>query len=127
PISLDQLAPEERYALEPADHASADRVYDRAWALTLLEQARTRLRAEFAAAGRTARFESLEQFLPGEQSTATYAEIASHLGVAEGTIKSEVSRLRQRYGMVLREELGQTLGNVTDLEDELRHLCQSLS
>src|SRR5262245_44994701 len=51
PISLDQLAPEERYALEPADHASADRVYDRAWALTLLEQARTRLRAEFAAAG----------------------------------------------------------------------------
>jgi RNA polymerase sigma-70 factor (ECF subfamily) len=85
------------------------------------------LREEFREAGKGERFELLEQFLPGESATAKYAEIAIQLGVAEGTVKSDVSRLRRRYGEVLREELLQTLGSVTDLEDELQHLFESLS
>jgi len=126
PISLDELAPEERYSLEPTDSLSADKLYDRTWALTLIEKTRTRLRDEFIAAGRSGRFEMMEQFLPGAQASITYAEIAARLEVAEGTVKSDVSRLRRRYGELLREELVQTLGNVTDLEDELHHLFESL-
>ena len=126
-IALDALAPEDRYALEPADNLSADKVYDRTWALALLDKARGRLREEFAAVGRAERFETLEQFLPGEESTATYGEIADGLGVAEGTIKSDVSRLRRRYGELLREEVANTVGSMTDLDDELRHLVEALS
>jgi RNA polymerase sigma-70 factor (ECF subfamily) len=126
-LSLDELAPEARYSLEPTDSLSADKVYDRTWALTLLEKTRARLCEEFKQAEKAARFEMLEQFLPGEQASATYAEIASRFAVAEGTVKSDVSRLRRRYGELLREELVQTLGSVTDLEDELQHLFESLS
>ena len=126
-ISLDELGPEARYSLEPTDNLSADKAYDRTWALTLLEKTRARLREEFREAGKGERFEVLEQFLPGESASARYAEIAIQLGVAEGTVKSDVSRLRRRYGEVLREELVQTLGSVTDLEDELHHLFESLS
>lgn len=126
PIALDALTPEDRYVLEPADSLSADKVYDRTWALALLDKARGRLRGEFAAAGRAGRFEFLEQFLPGEESTTTYSEIADQLGVAEGTIKSDVFRLRRRYGELLREEVANTVGSSTDLEDELRHLVEAL-
>ena len=126
PIYLDELSPEERYSLEPTDSLSADKVYDRTWALTLLEKTRARLGDEFTAAGRVERFAMLERFLPGEQSSSTYAEIATRLSVAEGTVKSDVSRLRRRYGELLREELVQTLGSVTDLDDELRHLFEAL-
>lgn len=127
PISLDELEPEVRYSLGPTDNLTADKAYDRTWALTLLGQTRARLRQEFNEAGKGERFEVLEQFLPGESASATYAEIATRLGVAEGTVKSDVSRLRRRYGEVLREELIQTLGSVTDLEDEMHHLFESLS
>jgi RNA polymerase sigma-70 factor (ECF subfamily) len=126
-ISFDELDPEQRYRLEPADGLSADKIYDRAWALMLLDKTRARLREEFSAAARRERFEILEQFLPGEASSATYAEIATRLGVAEGTVKSDVSRLRRRYGEVVREELAHTMGNQTDLDDELRHLFHALS
>jgi RNA polymerase sigma-70 factor (ECF subfamily) len=127
PISLDELAPEERYALEPTDHLSADKVYDRSWALTLIEKARGGLREEFAVAGREDRFQVLEQFLPGQAATTSYTEVATQLGVAEGTVKSDVSRMRRRYGELLREELMQTVGSATDFEDELHHLFQALS
>lgn len=112
--------------MDPADNLSADKAYDRTWALTLLEKTRARLREEFRETGKGERFEALEQFLPGESASATYASIAARLGVAEGTVKSDVSRLRRRYGEALREELVQTIGSVTDLEDELNHLFESL-
>jgi RNA polymerase sigma-70 factor (ECF subfamily) len=90
PLSFDEMSPEERYSLEPSDTLSPDKLYDRTWAMTLLEKTRTRLREEFKTAGKAERFEMLEQFLPGEQAKTSYAELAKRLGVAEGTIKSEV-------------------------------------
>jgi RNA polymerase sigma-70 factor (ECF subfamily) len=85
------------------------------------------LREEFATAGRVERFDVLEQFLPGERTSVTYAKVAGRLGVAEGTIKSDVSRLRRRYGELLRAEVAHTVGSHADLEDELRHLLAALS
>lgn len=126
PLSLDALEPEQRYALEPVDQLSADKAYDRFWALSLLEQARAQLRDEFSAAGRLERFERLEQFLPGREGAESYGDLAQQLGMPEGTIKSDVSRLRRRYGELLRAEVAQTLGTHTDLEDELRHLLEAL-
>ena len=126
PLSLDALEGEERYALEPIDALSADRAYDRAWATSLLEQARRRLREEFTTAGRAERFEKLEQFLPGEQSLTPYAELAVQFQVTEGAIKADVSRLRRRYGELLRAEVAHTIGTHTDLDDELRHLVEVL-
>lgn len=125
-LSLDQLSPNQLNALESADCLSPEKAYDRSWALVLLEQARTRLRAEFDSAGRLERFELLEQFLPGADAVSSYAEIARRLGMAEGTIKSDVSRLRRRYGEMVREEVALTLGRQMDLDDELRHLFQAL-
>ncbi len=125
-ISLDAFDPEERYALEPAELHGADRAYDRVWAMLALDQARRKLRDQFAAAGQANRFETLEQFLPGEPSTETYAIVAQRLGVAEGTVKSDVSRLRRRYGELVREEVAQTVGSHTDLEEELSHLLEAL-
>lgn len=126
PLSLDALEPEERYALEPVDNMSADRAYDRFWAMSLLEQARAKLREEFRSAGRAERFEKLEQFLPGREGADSYADLAATFGVPEGTIKSDVSRLRRRYGELLRSEVAHTLGTHTDLDDELRHLLEAL-
>jgi DNA-directed RNA polymerase specialized sigma24 family protein len=125
-MSLDALDPEARYALEPADHLSADKLYDRTWALRLLDVARARLRDESTSEDREARFEALEQFLPGQESSTTYVEIAALLGVAEGTIKASVSRLRRRYGELLREEVAKVVGSMTDVDDELHNLIEAL-
>jgi len=125
-IALDALDPEERYALEPVDRLSPDKAYDRFWALNLLEQARTRLREEFADAGRAERFAKLEQFLPGRESVDAYGDLASQFDVTVGAIKADVSRLRRRYGELLRDEVGQTLGTHADLDDELKHLIEVL-
>ncbi|MCI0747388.1 MAG: sigma-70 family RNA polymerase sigma factor [Verrucomicrobia subdivision 3 bacterium] len=126
-VSLDALEPEDRYAFEPVDSLSADKAYDRFWAMSLLEQARAKLREEFRAAGRGERFEKLEQFLPGQAGADSYAELAVRFGLSEGAIKSDVSRLRRRYGELLRAEVAHTLGTHTDLEDELHHLLDALA
>jgi RNA polymerase sigma-70 factor (ECF subfamily) len=101
PISLDELAAENRYSRE-LTHAEPRQNVQRTWALTLLEQARVRLRAEFAATGKTERFDLLEKFLPGEESELTYAEAGRLIGLTEGAVKSEVHRLKRRYRELLR-------------------------
>ncbi len=126
PIALDALGPEERYALEPADALSPDKAYDRFWAMRLLDLSRQKLQEEFSAAGRAERFGKLEQFLPGRQSCDSYAGLATQFRVTEGAIKADVSRLRRRYGELLRAGVAHTLGTHADLDDELRHLVEAL-
>lgn len=125
-IEMDALNPEERYALEAADVLSPDKAYDRFWAMSLLEQSREKLREEFASAGRADRFARLEQFLPGREGVDSYADLAAQFGVTEGAIKADVSRLRRRYGELLRADVAHTLGTHADLEDELQHLIEAL-
>ena len=125
-IPIDQLMAEDQYSREPAHELTAEKLYERTWALTLLEQARVQLRAEFAAANKSERFDLLEQFLPGEDGELTYAQVGQRLGIAEGTVKSEVHHLRRRYRELLRAEVAQTVATPAEIGEEIRHLIAAL-
>lgn len=126
-VSLDTGTAEMRYESEPADSASPDRLFDRSWALTLLERALVRLRDEQAAAGQSSRFEQLRDRLTGEPDALPYAELAAKSGQSEAAMKMAVSRLRRRYGELLREEIAQTVSRPEDAEQEIRHLFAMLT
>lgn len=121
-VSMDEPAPEGALPLELKDERSADRVFERNWALALLGRARERLAAEYTRAAKAERFAYLEKFLPGEQCDLTYSDVARLLGVAEGTIKSDMHRLKRRYGALVREEVAHTVATPDEVEEELRHL-----
>jgi RNA polymerase sigma-70 factor (ECF subfamily) len=126
-LSLDAQDAEGRYVLEPRDELTAEKVFERRWALTVLEAARARLREDYATAGKTKRFETLETFLPGEQAAGTYAQAAGRLGVAVGTVKWEVHQLKQRYRELLRAEIAHTVPSADEIDEEVRHLIAVLS
>jgi RNA polymerase sigma-70 factor (ECF subfamily) len=122
PLSLDELSAEQRYALEPADTLSADQLYDRRWALDLLDHVRARLRAEYAATDKAQRFACLEHYLPGDQAPPPHAEAARILGLTENAVKQEIHRLKKRFGELLREAIAQTIAHPDELEDEIHYL-----
>jgi RNA polymerase sigma factor (sigma-70 family) len=115
---------EELRALEeqPADVLSPDQIYERRWALTVLEHVINRLKDEYRAAGNAALFDSLKQLLPDEPGAPSQAEIAARLGMTENAIRQAFYRFRQRYQSLLREEIAHTVATPGDIEDELRHL-----
>jgi len=125
-LSFDTVAAEELYRLEANRGWSAEEIYERTWALWFLEHVRSRLRGEYGAAGKAERFDLWERFLPGEVCPLSYADGAAQLGVPEGTFKSDVHRLKQRYGELLREEIAQTVAKPEEIDDELRHLIAVL-
>lgn len=126
PVALDALSAEERYAIEPVDRLSADKLFERRWALTLLEQVLARLQREQADAGRGAVFEYFKIFLVAGGGPS-YAELAARLGLSEGAVKVAVHRLRQRYRALLDDELANTVSSPADVEEERRHLLAALS
>jgi RNA polymerase sigma-70 factor (ECF subfamily) len=126
-ISLDAAEAEARYRLEPADEMTADRIYERRWALALLDEAMEALRREAAANGSAEMFEALQVFLYGEKSPQSQAEIAARFGMTEGAVKGAVHRLRARYRARLRAAVANTVANPSEIEDELRHLLATLS
>jgi len=121
PVPLEELA-----AIEPADHLSADRIYERRWALTLMEQVLRRLKDEYYIAGNAALFDSLKQLLPDEPGAPSRAEIASQLGMTDNAVRQALHRFRHRYQFLLREEISHTVAIASDVEDELRHLIAVL-
>jgi RNA polymerase sigma-70 factor (ECF subfamily) len=126
-ISVDFNLAESRYGLEPAHTLTPDKLFERRWALTLLDQVLTRLRDEFIQAGRGKLFDHLKVFLTGEKSKHPYSQVAQELRMSEGTIKVTVHRLRRRYRELLREEIGRTVDDPGQVEDELRELFAVLS
>ena len=127
PLSLDGLPPEERYAKEPATDLSPDRLYDRRWALTLLERVMARLEAEQAQAGHRPLFAQLKQALTAPRTEVPHAVLANRLGMSEGAVKVAIHRLRQRYRVLLEEEIAHTVGSAGDAEAERRDLFSALS
>jgi RNA polymerase sigma-70 factor (ECF subfamily) len=127
PIALEGLTAEQRYALEPAEQLSADKLFERRWALTLLEKVLSRLREEQAAAGKLEAFGQLKEFLLAGGRGTPYAELAARLGMSEGAVKVAVHRLRQRYRELLEEEIANTVASQEEVEEERRYLLAVLS
>ncbi len=126
-LSLDFESAEGRYLAEPAHDLTPEKLYDRAWAQTVVELVLDRLQAKYAADDKASQFEQLRLFLPGEQISRSYAEVAASLGRTEDAVKMAVSRLRREYGQLLKAEIECTLHRPQDVEEELRCLLAALS
>ena len=121
-IALDEVRANERAEMEPADPLTAERIYERRWASTLLEQVLRRLKDEYQATGNAALFDRLKQLLPDEPGAPSQADIAAKLGMAENAVRQAFHRFRQRYQLLLRDEIAHTVATPSDIEDELRYL-----
>jgi RNA polymerase sigma factor (sigma-70 family) len=126
-IPLDGEIAESRYAAEPVQALTMDEVYEKRWALTLIEAVFARLRQNYESAGRLPIFQALKGFIWGDPSTLSYSEVASSLGLTEGALKVAVHRLRARYRELLRAEIAQTVATPGEVDDELRHLAAVLA
>jgi RNA polymerase sigma factor (sigma-70 family) len=125
-VPLDELIAREQADLEPAHILTADGIYERRWALTLLEQALTRLEQEYRNAGNATLFNKLKPLLTDEPGRPSQASIGRELNMSENAVKQALHRLRQRYRVVLRDEIADTVAVPTDIEDELRHFISIL-
>ena len=148
-FSLDFRDGEDRYGLiEPADYATPERLFERRWAMTLLELVLGRLRDEYDSAGKRQLFERLKPFLAGSvgrekpksggesgssaapssisSTTPAYRDIGKELSMSEGAVKTAVHRLRRRYRKLLVEEIARTVDDSESLDDELRELTAAL-
>ena len=125
-VSLDDTA-EQKYLQMPVSDLSPEKIFEQQWATTLLEQVIVRLRDEFIASGKWQTFEELKFFLTGEKKAVTYGDLAKKLATTEGALKMTVSRMRQRYGELLRLEIANTVSSAEEVEDELRALLKALS
>jgi RNA polymerase sigma factor (sigma-70 family) len=125
-VSLEDLLVRERADQEPAHKLSPDRIYERRWALTLLDQVLTRLRTEYEAAGKLPLFDCLKELLARESGRPSQAEIAAELQMSENAVKQAFHRMRHRYRQLLEEEIAHTVAVHDDVEDELRHFIAVL-
>jgi RNA polymerase sigma-70 factor (ECF subfamily) len=121
-LSLEVEAVEARYACELALDQSPERVFERAWAVSMLDEAMRRLGQECAERGRLELFQTLQPYLECDPEARAHAEVARALGTTAGTIRVTVNRMRRRYLEHLRAVLRQTVGGEAEVEDELRHL-----
>jgi RNA polymerase sigma factor (sigma-70 family) len=125
-IPLEAFRERERAGFEPTDPASADHIYERRWALTVLDQVLVRLGDEYRAAGKMPLFDQLQKSLTNEPDHPSQADTAHKFGMTENAVKQAFHRLRQRYRQLLREEIAHTVMVPGDIEDELRHLIAVL-
>jgi RNA polymerase sigma-70 factor (ECF subfamily) len=121
-IPLEELRAAERIGLEPADPVTAELIFERRWASTVLERALNQLKEEYQRAGKATLFDSLKQLLPGEPDAPPQKEVAVRLGMTENAVRQAFHRFRQRYQSLLRQEIATTVATPADIEDELRHL-----
>jgi RNA polymerase sigma factor (sigma-70 family) len=125
-IPLEDLRERERVGSEPAETLPADQIYERHWALSVLDQVLARLRDEYRAAGNIQLFDRLQKSLTDEPDHPSHANTARELGMTENAVRQASYRLRQRYRQLLHEEIAHTVMVPADVEDELRHLIAVL-
>lgn len=126
PISLDFECADSNLRIDPAAGLTAEQCYDKQWAIALLAQILGRLQAEFEQAGKLQQFTELKGFIIGDHSGTTYAQAAEKLDMSEAAAKKSASRMRGRYRQLLREEIGQTVSEPDQIEDEIRNLFVTL-
>jgi RNA polymerase sigma factor (sigma-70 family) len=121
-IPLEQLHAEEWRGMEPTDQLTAERIYERRWASTVLERVLNRLEDNYRTRGNAALFDCLNQLLGDEPGAPSHADIAAQLGMTENAVSQAFHRFRQSYQSLLREEIAHTVATPGDIESELRHL-----
>lgn len=125
-VPLELASGEERYQREPVDDETPERIFERRWALSVLDRVIERLRNEFVQHGRPEHFERLKVFLLG-RSDAPYSALARDMNTSEGALKVAIHRLRKRYRELLRLEIADTVADPAEVEPELRFLAVVLS
>jgi RNA polymerase sigma factor (sigma-70 family) len=125
-VSLDAFEAEERNRMEPVDDDDPEKIYERRWALTLLDRVLARLEAEIKKAGRDFLWPEMKACLLADEDSPPYAELAKQLGVTPSAVKMSVLRLRRRYAEMLRMEVAATVSSDSELEEEMGYLLAVL-
>jgi RNA polymerase sigma-70 factor (ECF subfamily) len=125
-ISLEAGVAEARWSREPADTLTPEKLFERKWAMTLLEAVVQRVQREYESAGKGALFMALRFSLAGEKAEEPYAKLSAELGLSEGAMRVAVHRLRRRYRQLLRDEIAQTVATETEVDGEIQHLYRAL-
>jgi RNA polymerase sigma-70 factor (ECF subfamily) len=126
-LSLNIVAAESQYAIEPAHNLSPEKLFEKSWALTVLEQTMVRLEAELASTGKQELFESLKVYLCGAKDSIPYRDVAIELNMTEAAVKAAVYRLRQLYRRMLRDEIAQTVSTHDQVDGEIQDLFTVLA
>jgi RNA polymerase sigma-70 factor (ECF subfamily) len=125
-LPIDVEAGESRFRCEPSDAMTPERIFDRAWAVQLLELVVGRLRQEFADKGKVAEFDAFQSFLAGKSADSSYEQVAAEMGLSAAAVRQAVHRLRRRYAALLRAEVADTVAAEHEIDDEIRGLFESL-
>ena len=126
-VSLDESRAEERFRLEPQHELTPEKLYEREWALTLLDRAQLRLREECVVAGNAELHDRLKGFPLAGKSDPSFQQVATELGMTESALKSAVHRMRARYRQLVREEVAHTVADPAEVNEEARHLITAIS
>ena len=126
-LSFDTEEAEQRYQLEPRHQETPEKLFERQWAVAVLNNALLRLEQEFVVAGKQGLLTELRPFVIEDSASRTYAQAATSLGMSEAAVKKAAQRMRQRFQEVLREEIGHTVADSSEIDEELRHLWNALA
>ncbi len=126
-VSLDFQDAEGRYLTDPGHDLTPEKIYERTWAMTLLDHTLAQLQAQYEQEEKASLFAELKCFLPGTLSGPPYSEVAVRLGKSEEAVKMAVSRFRQEYGRLLKAEIKRTVSSQMEEQEELRHLLAALA
>lgn len=127
PVSIDSVDVETWYAPAAVEETTPERLFERRWALALLEHVMAKLRAELAAMGKAEQFDRLLVFLTPDSEGARYEAVAAQMGVSAGALRMSVHRLRRTYRDLLRAEIAETVSTPEETDDEIRFLLSTLS
>jgi len=126
-LSLDVDEAENRYAAQPAHRMTPERIFERSWALAILERAMSRLHDELVSKGKESLLENLKGYLTADRDETPYRQVASELDMSENAVKVAVHRLRRRYRELLRDEIAQTVSTEAEIDEEIRDLFAALA
>jgi RNA polymerase sigma-70 factor (ECF subfamily) len=125
-ISFDAVEAEEWYIPAVVADVTPETLFERRWAISLLERVMTRLRFEYAAARKLEQFASMEMFLEPDSNDASYDQVATRMGISAGALRMAVLRLRRRYRALLRAEIAHTVATPEDIDEEIKFLASKL-
>jgi DNA-directed RNA polymerase specialized sigma24 family protein len=125
-VSIDVLQAETWYAPAAVDDTTPERLFERRWAVSLIDHVMARLRTEYSAAGKAEQFDQLQGFLTRDAEDASYETVAAAMGVSAGALRMSVHRLRRKYRQVLRAEIAETVATPEEIDQEIRFLMSAL-